>query len=160
MLGVRGLVLDDRGKGIGQLTPTAANPGVKIGAVSINPASVKLLQDGGFRLEQSGGGEWTIYFANDNVPKVLNKKGGLTTSQPKASYKVGLQVWPEGTFRWKTKAEKALWEGDDGTYALDKSGNKIPVAIGNPTPGKSKGKATTKPTTVNVTIRIPDAAAR
>ncbi|MCL1896711.1 MAG: hypothetical protein FWG03_09210, partial [Clostridiales bacterium] len=138
------------GEAVGlSLTPTAANPNVSIGAVGINPASVKLLEEGGLRLEQSGGGEWTIYFANDKTPKVVDKNGKVQLKSgspvaPKASYKVGMQIWPEGAYKWQTDPRQP-----DG-YARDKSGNKIPVALTNP----ANGKAASKPVTVNVTVKI------
>jgi hypothetical protein len=131
------------------LTPTAANPNVMVGAVSINPASVKALEDGGFRLERSGEGEWTIYFANDRTPRVLDGKGnvqykGGTLEAPKASYKVGLQIWPEGTYKWQADPNRP-----DG-LARDKSGNLVPTALVNP----ANGKPASKPVTVNVTVKI------
>ncbi|MCL1894906.1 MAG: hypothetical protein FWG03_00005, partial [Clostridiales bacterium] len=138
------------GEAVGlRLTPTATNPDVMIGAVSIDPASVKLLEDGGFRLEQSGEGEWTIYFANDRTPKVVDKNGkvqlknGLPVA-PNASYKVGMQIWPEGAYKWQTDPRQP-----DG-LARDKSGNRVPVALTNP----ANGKAASKPVTVNVTVKI------
>ena len=95
------------------LTPTASNPNVKIGAVSINPASVKLLENGGFRLERSGENEWTIFLAEGKKPS-------------NSSYRIGLQLWPEGAYKI-----------EDGR----------PTAIGT-------GKSASKPVTISVTVRL------
>jgi len=129
---------------------TPAN--VRLGTVSINPASVKALEDGGFRLERGGDGEWTIHFANDSTPRRIDAKGKVVNTsktsgipkEPAASYKVGLQLWAEGTYTWKADPKQS-----DG-LARDKSGNLIPVALKNP----ANNKNASKPTTVNITVRI------
>ena len=144
----RGAPLSGESVGL-TIAPTAANPNVSIGAVGINPAKVKTLQDGGFRLEQNGEGEWTIYFANDKTPVVLTNKGvpsykSGNLEAPKAKYPIELQVWPEGSFKWQTDPRQP-----DG-FARDKSGNKIPVALTNPL----NGKATSKPITVKMTVNV------
>ena len=73
----------------------------------------------------------------------MQYKGGALVA-PKASYKVGLQVWPEGAYRWQTDPRQP-----DG-LARDKSGNLVPTALVDP----ANGKPASKPVTVYVTISI------
>jgi len=116
---------------------TPAN--VKPGAVQLNQASLnglKLVTSGsapgaivksdGFRLEQSGAGDWTIYFKETTAPKALDAKGKIVN--PKQNYTIRIELWA------------------DGTYKLNSSGK--PEALKNP----ANGNAMTKPTYVNVKV--------
>ena len=121
---------------------------VKLGAVGIDPASLRpfaIDEDGlrdGFRLERKGENEWTIFFANDRLPIRGDSRGRPTAATLANNYKIGLQLWAEGTYEWQM-------ESDGVTLVRDKSGNPVPVALKN-----AKGKNVSKPIVVNVTVRI------
>ena len=107
---------------------------VRLGKVAVNPASLKAmkLSDGGFRLEQNGSNDYTIYFEGGRAPAVFDKKtGGL--GKLKASYTLKLDLWAEGT------------------YKLDSAGQ--PAALGYYN-ANGKWVAKSKPTTVKVKVNI------
>ena len=96
--------------------------GVTLSEVGIAAASLKpFAADDGFRLERSGEGEWTIFFAKNRVP-ALAGRGSL-----KSSYTVRVELWAEGT------------------YALDGAGR--PVAL---VEGKARSRPTVVSVRVNV----------
>ncbi|MCL1895504.1 MAG: Ig domain-containing protein [Clostridiales bacterium] len=106
---------------------------VKLGVVSVNQASVKAmkLSDGGFRLEQNGSNDYTIYFADGRAPAVYGATGKL--GKLKASYTLKIDLWAEGT------------------YKLNSVGQ--PVALGYYN-ANGKWVAKSKPTTVKVKVNI------
>jgi hypothetical protein len=101
----------------------------KSGVVVVNQASLKAMKftDGGFRLEQNGANEYSIYFAGTKAPAALDKTGRLT--KLKSSYTLKLDIWAENT------------------YTLDPAGNPSPLK-------DTKGKPMSKPTTVTVKVNI------
>ncbi|MCL2112173.1 MAG: YDG domain-containing protein [Clostridiales bacterium] len=129
---------------------------VELGAVSIDPATVRALQNGGFRLEQSGRGEWSIYFADDRTPAVTNNSGVVqynkdqTFRAPKASYRIRLQLWAEGTYTLQPRVDA------HGLPVLDKTGEQImdPIPLRERNAKDTAWVNRSKPTNVNFTVRI------
>ena len=93
-----------RGQTVSLGLKTPAN--VKLGAVQLNqktldgfglykgvtPPAKPTTRTDGFRLEQSGGGNWTIYFEDPVAPQ---KKNG---AKPGSSYTLQIELWAEGTY--------------------------------------------------------------
>jgi hypothetical protein len=102
-------------------------PGVQLGAVCINQASVaamkfnSTLPNNGFELQQSGANQWTIYFKGGKAPEAA--KGKL-----KASYTLKLELWAEGTYK-------------------DENNDGIPEPL-------TEGTKKSKPTLVSVKVNI------
>ncbi|MCL2110870.1 MAG: hypothetical protein FWH32_01175 [Clostridiales bacterium] len=128
------------GAPIGFDLTTPAN--VSLGAVRIQPTSVRNFQDGGFELLQNGPNDWTLGFKDGKVPVLVDRNGNptmtrATNSRPsirtplKSSYTVKIELWAEGTYRL----------ADDGKGTL------VPVGIGS-------GRNVTKPRVVNVRVNI------
>ena len=92
------------GDTIGIKLTTPAN--AKIGAVRLDPKSLTDLKfmtvegevANGFRIEQSGTDNWTVYFDADGYPPVPATLGSSTAKDLKASYTVKLEVWAVGTY--------------------------------------------------------------
>ncbi|MCL2112302.1 MAG: hypothetical protein FWH32_08725 [Clostridiales bacterium] len=101
----------------------------KIGHVQIQFAGVQNFESEGFRLERNGEQEWSMHFADDIRPyivnnplagvRVLNKDGSYT--QLKKSYNLRIEVWAEGTYQLKA----------DGTPMLDGTGRVVPHLAAN-----------------------------
>jgi len=133
------------GETVGLKLTTPAN--VKLGAVRLNQASLdgmKLVSGSsivgakadptdktdGFRLGQSGDGNWTIYFKDSVAPKAIDKKGNVAALGK--SYSLRFELWAEGT------------------YKLDSYGK--PVALTSGVDKNGKPVARTKPTLVTVKV--------
>jgi len=101
------------GDSVGVSLKTPAN--VRLGAVRLNDTSLKGLKlnyggyavgdnvtdttrTDGFKIEQSGAGNWTLYFKDGIAPKATDSKGNVANLKATHTVTVKLELWAEGTY--------------------------------------------------------------
>gem|GEM_PF-6603745 len=138
---------------------TRAPIGAEIGYVQIQASGIRGFEDGGFRLEQNGEGEWTIHFMNDDRPYIVatsgNNAGNRTYTRAgdltplKSSYTLRIEMWPKGTYQLYPEGHEHA-----GQPMLVQAGQDKNWRVQPHMNNASKPKATTKPTVINQRVFV------